>query len=120
MDSKANMIQTVQNQIAQLQNRLANTPNILQQVGQLQQQVTDANTARVEITAANNNIGNNNNLKTAKPETVCGTTVRTWLKSINNVFESLNSPSNEQQKIKILCKLFNWRWVTMVGTCCNK
>ncbi len=97
MDPKANIIQTLQNQIAQLQNQLANAPNLQEQVGQLQQQVAAANAAYQQIVAANN-IGNNNKLKAAKTKKFSGIDVRSWLKSINNVFESLQTPPNEQQK----------------------
>ncbi len=58
-----------------------------------------------QIAAAINNLGNNNDLKAAKPETFSGTNVRSWLKSINNVFESLQTPPNEQEKIQIRRKL---------------
>ncbi len=74
MDPEANVIQTLQNQVAQLQ-----------------QQIAAASTAYQQIAAANNNVGNSNNLKAAKPEKFSGTNVRSWLKSINNVFESLQN-----------------------------
>ncbi len=110
MDPEANIIQTLQNRVAQLRNQLANTPNMEQLVGQLQKQIAAANAAYQQIAVANNNVGNNNNLKAAKPETFSETNVRSCLQA----------PPNELQKIKFARKLFNWRRVTMVGTCYNK
>ncbi len=80
MDPEANVIQTLQNQAAQLQ-----------------QQIAAASTAYQQIAAANNNVANNNNLKAAKPEKFSGTNVRSWLKSINNVFDSWRTVHPERR-----------------------
>ena len=67
------MINQLQNQIAELQNQLATVLNIANQ---------------------------SNGLKTAKPDKCSGKYVRTWLKSINNIFENQTIPVNEANKIK--------------------
>ena len=73
-----------------------------EQIANLQQQLNQAHTA---FTALANNQGNNNNvnrtdLKLSKPEKFDGKHVRSWLVSLENIFNANNQQVNDENKIK--------------------
>ena len=73
-----------QNIINQLQN----------QINELQNNLVQAQQAILSL------VNENNGLKTAKPDKFSGTNVRTWLKSISNVFSYQGINVNDAHKIK--------------------
>ena len=89
MDSSApseqnNIIQQLQAEIGSLQSKL-------QQTGQA---LTQANQAYAAVTA------HTKSLRVGKPDKFSGTNVRSWSKSLENVFDAESSPLSEQQKLK--------------------
>ena len=89
MDSSApseqnNIIQQLQAEIGSLQSKL-------QQTGQA---LTQANQAYAAVTA------HTKSLRVGKPDKFSGTNVRSWIKSLENVFDAESSPLSEQQKLR--------------------
>lgn len=70
-------------------------------INQLQNQINDLQNNLVQAQQAILSLVNENNgLKTAKPEKFSGTNVRTWLKSISNIFANQAIPPTNAHKIK--------------------
>ncbi len=66
--------------------------NLQNQINALSQQLNNANQAYINLTTGSSS------LKTAKPDKFSGVNVRSWLKSLENIFEDQNIVPNEHKK----------------------